>query len=261
MCDYESITRNIRVLSDLHLEHYTILPNFEDMITSNKNDILCLLGDIGNPFQESYKLFLEWCHNNFGIVLLITGNHEYYGNSIESTNTQIEKICRNIGIIFLNNTTYIYKNIAFIGTTLWSYIPEHLSEQISNYMNDYHLIQNFTIEINNKYFLENINFLEKSISYFKNNNFKVVILSHHTPLINSGTSYPPLEEKFQNCAFSSDLSYLVKQVDLWMYGHTHYNNNNNLIWKNNIPLVSNQRGYASKLIKNYNKDFLITINY
>ena len=91
--NFTSIHKNIRVVSDVHLEHYNTPPNFRDIITPGINDILCLLGDIGNPYQELYESFITWCKQNFSIVLVIAGNHEYYNSSLDSTNNLIEKIC------------------------------------------------------------------------------------------------------------------------------------------------------------------------
>ena len=249
---------NIRLVSDVHLEHYNEnnLPNFCDIVTPNKNDILCLLGDIGNPYQSSYYKFLSWCRDNFHTVLVIAGNHEYYGSSIPEVNNLIQKICKELDIHFLNNSVYIHKNIAFIGTILWSYIPPELYDFISTRMNDYRLIQNLTPEKSSKFFLENINFLEKSIDTLRKQNYKIVILSHHTPS-RTNTSFAPYERELQNCAFSTNLCDIIKKVDLWMYGHTHFNNVGNVIYKYNVPLVSNQMGYPGHLVENFNKDFVV----
>ena len=249
---------NIRLVSDIHLEHYNEnnLPNFRDIITPNNNDILCLLGDIGNPYQSSYYKFLSWCKDNFHTVLVIAGNHEYYGSSIPETNEHIQKICKQLGIYFLNNSVYIHKNIAFIGTTLWSYIPPELYDFIKIRMNCYRFIKNYTPEINNKLFLENINFLEKNIQTLKNQNYKIVDLSHHTPST-TNTSFAPYEKELLNCAFSTDLCDILKNVDMWMYGHTHFNNIGNVIYKYNVPLISNQLGYPDHYVENFNKNFVV----
>ena len=122
--NYNDIISNIRVISDIHLEFYSTEINYYDIITPNIYDILVLAGDIGNPFEYIYKNFLVWCRQNFLKVCIIAGNHEYYGNTIEDTNRKIEEICNSNSIIFLNNSVFIHKNIAFIGTTLWSYIPD-----------------------------------------------------------------------------------------------------------------------------------------
>ena len=258
--DFESIHNNIRIISDVHLEHYDSIPDFNDIITPSSTDILCLAGDIGNPIQRSYKLFIEWCTKNFFKVLVIAGNHEYYGSSINIINSVIEHICNQTGAIFLNNKIFINKNYAFIGTTLWSHIPDEAKFDVENSLNDYRLIRDFTIEENNRIHQENVSFLQQSIDELKEK-YKLIVVTHHSPS-RKNTSYPPYErdDRMMNYAFSSDQSEIIKQVDLWLYGHTHYNHEGNHFLKYNTPLVSNQRGYIDNLSKNYNKDFVIYVN-
>ena len=255
--NYNDIHRNIRVVSDIHLEHYTEEPLFENIITPCSTDILCLLGDIGNPRQEIYESFIRWCVNNFITVLVIAGNHEYYNSTIDDTNILISNICNKNGAIFLNNLVYIYKNYAFIGTTLWSYVPNPAKKEVSNFLNDYKLIQGLTVDVTNQLHKNCVKFLIEKIEQYKNN-YTIIVLTHHSPSL-SGTSYPPYEQKITNFGFSSDQSELIKLVDLWMYGHTHYNHPGNVFYKFNKPLVSNQRGYVNRFSKNYNKNFVINL--
>ena len=42
--------------------------------------VLGLLGDIGDPFTEVYRRFLEIQATRFDLVLVLSGNHEYYNN-------------------------------------------------------------------------------------------------------------------------------------------------------------------------------------
>jgi len=79
----------IQYISDIHLE----LLHIEE-IKSRINKIipvcptLILAGDIGNPFHQGYKLFIQEMNNKFEKVFLVSGNHEYYGGkSIEETDT------------------------------------------------------------------------------------------------------------------------------------------------------------------------------
>lgn len=257
--DSTSIHKNIRVVSDIHLEHYATPPNFEDIISPSICDILCLLGDIGNPHQASYESFIIWCRQNFATVLVIAGNHEYYNSTVDRTNKLIEKICKRNGAIFLNNSVFIHKNIAFIGTTLWSHVPEIAREEVGNYLTDYSLIRGFTVETSNQMHRECVEFLEKSVQKLKDE-YKLIVLSHHSPSL-SGTSYPPYEQRLTNFGFSSDQSELIQMVDMWMYGHTHYNHPGNVFEKYDTPLVCNQRGYVGNFSRNYNKDFVIEVNY
>ena len=42
-----------------------------------------------------------------------------------------------------------------------------------------------------------------------------------------------------------------------MYGHTHFNNIGNVIYKYNVPLISNQLGYPDHYVENFNKNFVV----
>jgi predicted phosphohydrolase len=255
--NYHDLNPNLSFVSDTHLEHYKKIPNFQTIITPNPNNILLLLGDIGNPFQTIYDKFIQWCSQNFQTVIFITGNHEYYGSNFELTNERVRKICNQYGAIFLNNEVFIYKNYAIIGTTLWSYVPKDKENFVSSVMNDYNFIQDFSVQKNNMLFQKNVIFLNEMIQKYKGK-YKIIVLSHHTPLT-SGTSAPHLETQPQNCAFSSDLGNLVEQTNMWFYGHTHYNLKNNTLIYKNVPLYSNQRGYPPKTVKNYNINMTIEI--
>ena len=116
MCDSQSIKNQIKVISDIHLEYYTDY-NFFSIIEPDSTSILCLLGDIGNPFSDLYKKFIEWCSKNFYRVFIIAGNHEYYNSSIEKSNSKITDVCSFYNTHFLNNSSFIINDKIFIGTT------------------------------------------------------------------------------------------------------------------------------------------------
>ena len=104
-------------VSDLYFECCDNHP-----IIKNQGDILILGGDIGNPYENKYKIFLIDNSKNFNKVFLITSNHEYYsdGKSIDETNLHIEDIIKSNNLdntIFLNNKSYLYGNYRFTGTT------------------------------------------------------------------------------------------------------------------------------------------------
>jgi len=112
----------LRYFSDLHLEF--IKPNkiekFIKNISVNNNDICMLAGDIGNPYQSNYDIFMKFISKNFKKSFVITGNHEYYNKKIEDTNIFLKNYFKQFSnISFLNNEIEYY---CFIGTTLWSNI-------------------------------------------------------------------------------------------------------------------------------------------
>ena len=118
---------HIRYFSDLHLEfikHDKIL-EFISKIPSGIDEICILAGDIGNPYERNYDIFMKFISKNFKKTFVIPGNHEYYNKKkrIPQTNEFMKLYFEKFNNIrFLNNSYEIYENVCFIGTILWSKI-------------------------------------------------------------------------------------------------------------------------------------------
>lgn len=228
----------VQVCSDIHLERDDI-SDISKIITPDA-EILVLAGDIGNPMKSIYNNFLNYYSKLFNIIFIITGNHEYYGNSMIETNKKIEEICDLYdNIHFLNNKTFKYEGILFIGTTLWSLIPEDYTvyNQLSS-MNDFKLIKEFTLEEYRKLFINNVKFIKNNLEE------NSIIITHHAPSMKCVAE----EYKYDkvNCCFASDLDelFMNNKVIGWIYGHTH----------NNLSLISNEKFMYSNCYRtnNYN---------
>jgi predicted phosphohydrolase len=228
----------VQVCSDIHLERDDI-SDISKIITPNA-EILVLAGDIGNPMKSIYNDFLNYYSKLFNIIFIITGNHEYYGNSMIETNKKIEEICNLYdNIYFLNNKTFKYEGILFIGTTLWSLIPEDYTvyDQLSS-MNDFKLIKEFTLEEYRKLFINNVKFIKNNLEE------NSIIITHHAP------SMKCIAEEYKydkvNCCFASDLDelFMNNKVIGWIYGHTH----------NNLSVISHEKFMYSNCYRtnNYN---------
>lgn len=87
--------------------------------------ILALLGDIGSPFCERTRNFIEWTTKQWDMVLWVPGVEEWSANS-EHTMYDVPSAMKSIsnkGLIVMNNNSWLYKNnkseVLFLGTTLW----------------------------------------------------------------------------------------------------------------------------------------------
>lgn len=256
----EQITHDpkFQIMSDIHLEHRT---SFPDIVVAG--DILCLLGDIGDPKSEVYWMFLKNMSEQFFTILLLTGNHEYYGAEIGKTNAFIEHKIDEMklnNVIFMNNKVFKIGNHVCIGTTLWSRIPPSAKTEIEGRINDYRLIKGFTTDISNDLHTKNVKWLETILEKYKNDEkTKVIVLSHHSPLLKN-TSFHLYENKPTNHAFSSDLSSLMKYVDYWCMGHTHHNHpKNEWTYGKRTKIASNQMGYSMSLCSNFNPKYCLAI--
>ncbi len=244
----------IRYLSDLHLEFLQPdeIKNFIRKIPSGIDEICILAGDIGNPYEENYDIFMKFISNNFKKSFVITGNHEYYNKTktIEEIDAFLSKYFEQFkNISFLNNTYEYYDNYCFIGTTLWSKITNPKYQ-----INDVRYIQNLDYIKYNQLHSKSKEFLENAI---KNNNSKNnIIITHHGPsesLIDS--KYKTFSSAPYNQWFYCNMDTLIEnekdKIKCWIYGHTHTPSNNII---HGIHFICNPIGYPNEN-KNETIDF------
>lgn len=245
----------IQLCSDLHLDINKY--SFDDVITPSA-DILILAGDIAEQNDDVYERFISHCNDRFKTVLVISGNHEYYNSNIKETDECIEFLTKQYkNVHYLNNKTYVdSENNLYIGTTLWSNIPQEHGSFIKKSINDYHHIEDFTTLKSSTLFWDNVFFIEKTLSQSDKYN-KIVMISHHSPLLRE-TSHIQFRDLKTIYAFGNNLNHLMKRCDYWFYGHTHYNTN---IKYDRCNIISNQLGYVhtDRVGIPYDKAFTIDI--
>ena len=154
----------IAVTSDIHLE----FGHWEPVNPENA-DVLILSGDIlvakevgealGDPNRiidgKGHKFidFLVSCKQNYREVVYIMGNHEHYHGDFAKSSEILSKVCKDIGIHFLDKGHVKIDDVTFIGGTLWTDMNKedpHTLYAIKNYMNDYRIIQNSNEVVNYK---------------------------------------------------------------------------------------------------------------
>lgn len=234
----------IRFLSDLHLEF--ILPNkiksFISKIPPGIDEICVLAGDIGNPYESNYNIFMEFISRNFKKGFVIAGNHEYYNKSktIEETNIFLKDYFKRFNnISFLDNSHEKYEDLCFIGTTLWSKITNPIHE-----INDVKYIPNFDYIKYNKLNILCVDFLEEILE----NNENCIIITHHMPLeslIDNKYKTPHMIP--YNQWFYCDMQHIIEKnknkIKCWIYGHTHMASN---IIIDDIQFLCNPIGYPGE---------------
>jgi predicted phosphohydrolase len=236
--------------SDLHLEF--ISPNniqqFINKIPPSKNDICILAGDIGDPYQTNYSIFMDFITNNFKKTFVITGNHEYYNKTktVQETNEFLYNYFQQFdNITFLNNSYEIYEDVCFVGTTLWSKITNPKYE-----ICDVTKIPQFNYIEYNKLHEISIQFLEDTLQ----NNTNCVVITHHVP--SDTLTHPKYKNQMllpYNQWFCCNMDEFIQtnkdKIICWIYGHTH-TPSKALI--NNVPFLCNPIGYPGE---NYEFDF------
>lgn len=235
----------IQYCSDLHLE----FPSNQRWLEQNplipKGDILLIGGDthhLGNYFKD--LAFFDIISEQFEMVFLIPGNHEFYGGYDASLGLEMDyelKIRNNVFLV--NNTTRIIEDVEFIFTTLWSKVEKQVAAVLST-MNDFNQIrfQKRRLNLNNynELFERSWGFLSQQIS--NESGYKKVVMTHHLPSRHCNI------ERFKNSpnneGFCTDLTkeIVASQVSHWIYGHSH-GNKPTFKLKNTI-LRTNQLGYV-----------------
>jgi predicted MPP superfamily phosphohydrolase len=234
----------VRYFSDLHLEFIKPhkIKKFIQKIPSGNNEICILAGDIGNPYQENYDIFMNFISKNFKKTFYITGNHEYYNKTktIQETNDFLENYFQQFdNISFLNNNYENYDNYCFIGTTLWSKIIDPTYK-----INDTYSIPNFDYIQYNKLNMLSVEFLQDALQ--KNEN--CIVITHHMPsssLID--IKYKTLQMEPYHQWFYCNMDELIEtngnKIKYWIYGHTHTPSN---VIKNEIKFLCNPIGYPNE---------------
>lgn len=259
---------SLQVLSDTHTE---CIKNIEkksyfdiwEKFVSVTGDLLILAGDIGNPMCETYWSFIDFVSRKAKYVLLITGNHEYWGNEKNLTEKFIQQKIKNFkNVKFLQRNFHIIEKTVYLGCTLWSYIPKEFSKELENWAGDFKFIKNCSnFSIYNSWHFQDLQWLIDNVCSFRQKGYQVVVITHHTPNFELNFN-PDFCVNWREFNFNSNLSFLYPYVKLWIYGHTHYDYNYHHIY--NIPnfsttFISNQRGYPEKIKKKYSPNFSVKI--
>lgn len=241
----------VQVISDTHLE----LPNDDpkDKLKIEGN-IICLCGDIGFPGQRTYQNFIKWCSQNYELVFVVTGNHEYYDkkNTKQTIDTKLSNFIgtlKNVylmseGAVIVKSDLFKYK---FVGTTLWTPVStspngEKISKDISDYKRitvdaEHRKSSKVSLEDVEMWHRQELEFLKKEIyTAYEGEIIPTIVLTHHLPSKHFLTMRSDLDD-----AYASDIDFLIKTpVVMWCYGHTH---RARCELYNNVLIVSNPFGH------------------
>jgi predicted phosphodiesterase len=273
--------RIIQYASDLHLEFYKTV-NFADILKPAAKH-LALAGDICPPSHRLFDDFMKYVSNNWEHVYYIPGNHEYYSTHISKWKykapqtmseiyTNIQHSLKDFHNIYLlgvskNGTASTLShydatnNMAIIGTTLWSHIPEHDTGFIYSNMNDYKYIAIDTktplhpFDMNEMHNIE-YNALDAEILKWSQLGVSICVITHYVP------SYSLITQKYYssplNTGFASKSDALIRPcVNTWIFGHTHDTANKLL---GETMCVANPLGYSNDSVSTYKSNATIEIS-
>lgn len=236
----------IQFASDLHLELQDNSRYMMHQPLPVVGDVLILAGDIvylGNEALRRHP-FWDWASENYREVLVVPGNHEFYGGY------DIEQLHDGWSLEIRHNVHYHYNavveldGVEIIMTTMWSKISAMSAYAVEHSVNDFRRIVAGGEVIDHIRFNQEhqrcISFIEQAISKPKQG--KRIVVTHHLP------SFLVMDSQFKgnplNGAFVSEQYLLIvdSDIDYWIYGHSHRNISAAI---GPCQCLSNQMGYVA----------------
>lgn len=258
----------IGIASDLHLEFGDC-----ELVWDEKPDVLVLAGDIvvanhlhnftAGPYEsptvsesnreraQRYRDFIKRCANEYDHVVVVAGNHEFYGGKWEQSLTTLRlEYEQYTNVVFLERDCCVLEGVTFVGGTLWTDMNNHdplTMHDVKLFMNDFSQIRDdtrgycklkpaTTVErhVKTKQYIE---FVAKDAPG------PVVVVGHHAPSFRSiAPEYAA--QTLTNGAYASCLDELIMDtpnIVLWVHGHMH---NPFDYYIEQCRVVCNPRGYV-----------------
>ncbi|MFC5429464.1 metallophosphoesterase [Paraburkholderia denitrificans] len=238
------------VLSDLHNE-FEPMPSDSEALS--EADLVVLAGDIHTK-DRSIDWAKAFVNDPDKPVIMVAGNHEFYGGHFDHTLTKLREAADGSSIHFIEDDAVVIGGVRFLGCTLWTdfRLPgSEISAAISmrdaqSAMNDFRKIR-ATSSYRRLYPADTVRRHEQSRAWLANmlqepSDGRTVVVTHHAPSARS------IEEQYAGdslaSAYASDLESLMgPSVDLWVHGHMHASFDYSV---NGTRVVCNPRGYSPR---------------
>jgi Icc-related predicted phosphoesterase len=222
----------IRLISDLHLE-------FDPQLTLDYcgEDIMVVAGDLSPNPDEAMEWLLRYRSVSSSPVVVVLGNHDYYG---KRTMEETDEIWRHMSIPdihVLNNSEVTLQGVRFFGAPMWTNMWGDERRLVCG-IADFRCIPDISISK----LRERHNESKVALATALENPEPIVVVTHHLPTEKS--IHPAYAGSTINGAFAStDIDHFVSQAALWLHGHTHKCIDNTFA---GTRVVCNPRGYVMK---------------
>lgn len=244
---------HLGIVSDLHLEFSACA------VPCHGIDVLVIAGDTHTSATAIGQFVSDLLARHPHLhVVLVPGNHEYYGKTIDETESQLEALRGDRCHVLLNSVAVI-GGVMFVGGTLWANIPPALRH---HHMHDYDRIPELCPAVMESECGDCVDAIMEaswrteslhSTTTVSSNNMsshcqtqpslKLVVVTHFAP------SRRSIDPKYgdarlgDNCYFASDLDGAVagSGAALWVHGHTHTSMDYTI---GDTRVLCNPRGYS-----------------
>lgn len=247
----------IWALSDLHIEKVRRPWSLADDM-AGRCDVVVLAGDVSTPLTAG----LEWLagQRDAGVfgnarIVMVAGNHEFYGADIDVEAAEGIYLARELGIDLLERSAVVIGSVRFLGCTLWTDYelygdPARAMAIAGRVVNDHKHIRTtagaFRPEDALARHVESRDWLKAASA--QPHDGPTVIVTHH------GVSLKSVHPKWTrtipvSAAFSSDLVPLIKGTGaaVWFHGHTHDNFDYTI---GSTRVICNPKGYGPDALGN-----------
>jgi predicted MPP superfamily phosphohydrolase len=211
--------KRLQLISDLHTEFLRGKEEqfIDDLPIAEKLDFLVVAGDtvvIASQPEYIVDVIFSKLSKMAEHVLVLMGNHEYYGSSKKQADDAFAGVLRNYqNVLWLDNEGITLSGVRFFGGAMWYPNADGLNQIYEHQINDSRLIRQF-------------NWAEKENALFTNAALKFVtpdtiVISHHMP--HPACIDPKYVGSTLNRFFMSDQTEVIatKRPRLWLAGHTH----------------------------------------
>ncbi len=260
---------NFTVMSDLHGNISTV------SVLEQSDSVLLIPGDIHETKRTGqYRDILSVLTAKFKAVVMVPGNHEYYGSNFVKTHRTLREFESEFkNFHFLDNESLVLGDVRILGGTLWTDYDRgnpisKMQAQLG--MNDYRNIRTGPPE---QYWMRKIepddlefmhfktkDFLRKSLDSETDSceNLKTLVLTHHAPSFKSAD--PAYANDGLNGCYCSDMDDFIyaSDISVWVHGHIHCSNDYVL---GNTRVICNPLGYEFSAGQFENPDFNSTLTF
>jgi predicted phosphodiesterase len=208
----------VQIMSDLHLEFLSAYERGKwiGSLDPTGIDVLILAGDIclREQMEEVYGALCA----AFPQIVLVLGNHEYYGSSPSEVHGLLwDLLVKHPNLHWLDNQVEEVAGLRFAGGTLWFPKPGEPAYSIRFGMNDYRVIQDFDPWVYEQNALCEA-LLDRMASTVD------VVVTHHIPAdVCISPRFRVGPAAVMNHYFCRDLQAKIQEwkPPLWVFGHTH----------------------------------------